>query len=147
MARLKTEKVRIENLRIYENNPRKNKKAVGAVVESITKFGMTNPILINTDNVILAGHTRLAALQKLGFEEADCIRITDLTEEEEKAFRIADNKVTEFSRWDGDLLEAEMREIGADDWELFGFKSKDLKAIMPAELCTCPKCGRQFARL
>lgn len=144
MAKIKTINKKIKDLIEYENNPRRNDKAVGAVVASIKKFGFTNPIIINADNVILAGHTRLKALKEKGATECEVIKLTHLTEEEEKAFRIADNRTADFSKWDGDLLDAEMEEIDADDWELFGFKFRDIKP--EKGMCTCPKCGKEFKK-
>lgn len=146
MARINTEKIKVADLIEYENNPRKNAKAVNAVMESIKKFGYTNPIIVNAENEILAGHTRLSALKELGADEVECIRLTHLSEQEEKAFRIADNRVSDFSEWDNDLLTAEMKEINAVDWELFGFKEKELLKLQPVEMCTCPKCGAVFAK-
>lgn len=144
MAKMKTITVQLDKLKEYENNPRRNDKAVGAVLASIKKFGFINPIIVNADNVILAGHTRLKALKEDGAKEAQVIRLSHMTEQEEKAFRIADNRVADFASWDGDLLEAEMEEIDADDWELFGFKFREIK---PGKgMCTCPKCGKEFKR-
>lgn len=147
MARLKTEKVLVTDLIEYENNPRRNDKAVSAVMESIRKFGYVNPIIVNHDNVILAGHTRLKALRQTGDEEVEVIRLSHLTEQEEKAFRMADNRASDFSTWDTDLLESEMKEIGADDWEKFGFSNKILSKLTEPNMCTCPKCGASFIRV
>ena len=139
---------KVKDLKRYEHNPRRNNdKAVNAVKESIKKFGFTNPIIINQDNVILAGHTRLGALEALGIEKVDCIIVDGLTEEGEKAFRIADNRVGELSSWDKDLLEAEIKTINAEDWENFGFKTRDLSFLEPPENCTCPKCGKIFQKV
>lgn len=147
MAKIKIEKIRVDDLKAYEMNPRRNEKAVDAVAESVRKFGFLNPIIINKDNVILAGHTRLAALKQLGTDEVDCVKVTHLSEQEEKAFRIADNRAAEFSSWDKDLLQSEMKSIEADDWEAFGFKAKDLDLLKPPQECTCPKCGKTFVRV
>ena len=144
MAKIKTKVYKIEELKEYPNNPRSNNKAVNAVMESVKSFGYVNPIIVNKDGVILAGHTRLKALKSLGAESVECIVITHLTEDEEKAFRIADNRAAEFSKWDSDLLVSEMKEIDANDWEKYGFKEKDLKKLLPPEMCKCPKCGRSF---
>lgn len=143
---MKVIKKKLSEIHEYEQNPRRNDKAVGAVFESIKKFGFRNPIIINREGVILAGHTRLAALRKSGAEEVECIEIGHLTEGQEKAFRIADNRVADFSAWDGDLLEAEMSDITADDWELFGFKEKEIKTRDKHKICTCPKCGASFEK-
>lgn len=147
MAKIKTEMIRVSDLLEYENNPRRNEKAVGAVLESIKKFGYINPIIINQDNVILAGHTRLKALKKNGTDEVEVIRLSHLTDQEEKAFRIADNRVADFSSWDGDLLELEMKGIAADDWEKFGFKKNILSKLSSPDMCTCPKCGASFIKV
>lgn len=147
MAQIKVKRVKVEDLKAYEQNPRRNSKAVGAVYESIKKFGFRNPIIINPDGVILAGNTRLEALQKAGIDEVDCIELNHLTKEQENAFRIADNRVADFSFWDKDLLEQEMMEIGADDWKLFGFKDKDLEFLKAPDQCTCPRCGKSFIKV
>lgn len=147
MAKIKIETVKLSDIREYANNPRKNKKAIGAVFESIKKFGYTNPILINADNVILAGHTRLEALRKSGALNAEVIRLTHLTPDQEKAFRIADNRTGEFSAWDNDLLEAGIKRINADDWEKFGFKAEFIANLKAPGTCKCPKCGKEFIKV
>lgn len=83
----------------YEKNPRNNAPAVDAVAASIKEFGFKVPIIIDKDNVIVAGHTRYKAATKLGFEEVPCIKADDLPEEQIKAFRLADNKVSELAEW------------------------------------------------
>lgn len=147
MAKIKLEKISVNDLVKYDANPRRNEKAISAVKESIKKFGYVNPIIVNSENIILCGHTRLSALREIGREEVECIRITHLSEQEEKAFRIADNRVAEFSTWDDDLLKEEMSAIDASDWENFGFKAKDVDKLKPPEQCTCPKCGKSFVKV
>ena len=98
----------------YENNPRVNNKAVNAVANSIKEFGMKNPIIIDRNNVVVAGHTRLSALQKLGIDEAPCVVAEDLTEEQIKAFRIADNSTAQLAEWDYDKLMSELETVGLD---------------------------------
>lgn len=148
MAKIKLEKIPVGDLVAYERNPRRNEKAISAVKESVRKFGYLNPIIVNADNVILCGHTRLEALLEIpGMDVVECIRLTHMSEQEEKAFRIADNRAAEYSKWDQDALAEEMAEISADDWERFGFKKKDLEKLKPPEECTCPKCGRKFIKL
>ena len=147
MAKIKIINKQIDDLKIYEDNPRKNEKAVKAVKASIKEFGITNPIIINADDVILAGHTRLKALTEMQMKEVPCIQVTHLSEDEERAFRIADNRVAEFSSWDQELLDEEMKEIKEEDWERFGFKKKELEGLMPPESCTCPKCGKTFIKV
>lgn len=81
----------------YENNPRNNDEAVNAVANSIKEFGFKVPIVITSDNTIIAGHTRLKASRLLGLDEVPCIIADDLTEEQIKAFRLADNKTAELA--------------------------------------------------
>ena len=106
----------------YENNPRDNSKAVNAVAESIREFGFKNPIIVDKDDVIVAGHTRLKAAKRLGLGEVPVIRADDLTEEQVKAYRLADNKTAELAGWDFILLDSELKQLGKIDMELFGFK-------------------------
>jgi len=111
----------------YVNNPRKNDKAVDVVAGSIQEFGFKNPIIVDKDNVIVAGHTRLLAARKLGLEEVPVIRVEDLTEQQIKAFRIADNKTAEFAEWDMELLALELE--GLDD--IFtGFNEVEIADIL-----------------
>ena len=98
----------IDDLREYENNPRINDNAVDAVAASIHAFGFKVPIIIDKNNVIVAGHTRLKAARKLGKKTVPCIVADDLNDDEIKAFRLADNKTAELAEWDYDLLYDEM---------------------------------------
>ena len=112
---------KIDEVIPYENNPRKNDEAVDYVAKSIKEFGFKVPIIIDKDNVIVTGHTRLKAAKKLGLTEVPCIMADDLSEEQIKAFRLADNKVSEFSEWDNKLLDKELENILNLDMEEFGF--------------------------
>ena len=105
----------------YEKNPRKNDDAVKYVAESIKQFGFKVPIVIDKNNVIVAGHTRYKASKKLGLKEVPCIVADDLTEEQIKAYRLADNKVAELAEWDFDLLGEELDGILNIDMCDFGF--------------------------
>lgn len=147
MAEIRLKKVGINDIREYENNPRNNDKAVQPVINSIKKFGYVSPIIVDEDGVILAGHTRIQALRSMGAEEVEVIVISGLTEEERKSYRIADNRTREFAGWDGNLLQVEMREINADDWEQFGFKENEVKKFKPDNMCKCPKCGQAFVKV
>ena len=109
----------------YEKNPRKNAKAVKYVAKSIEEFGFKQPIIIDSDNVVVCGHTRLMATKQLGIEEVPCIVADDLTDEQIKAFRLADNKVAEKADWDFDLLNEEIDDIFSLDMEDFGFEFID----------------------
>lgn len=120
--KLEIKNFKIEEIHPYENNPRFNKDAVSKVAASIKKFGFKNPILVDKDNVIIAGHTRLEAAKKLKLDEVPCIVAADLTEKQAKALRLADNKVAEFSTWDYLKLDQELAELGdAFDFKDFGF--------------------------
>ena len=110
----------IDELIPYENNPRINDNAVDKVAGSIKEFGFKNPIIIDKENVIIAGHTRLKAARKLGLEEVPTIKVEDLTDEQVKAYRLVDNKTGEFADWDFDVLTAELDGITMD-MEDFGF--------------------------
>lgn len=116
---------KVADLIPYEKNPRKNDKAVEYVANSIKEFGFKVPIIIDTNNVIVAGHTRLKGAKKLGLEEVPCIVADDLTEEQIKAFRLADNKVSELAEWNNDLLDEELSNIFDLDMKNFGFDIKN----------------------
>jgi DNA modification methylase len=123
---LKIEYIKTADLIPYANNPRKNDAAVDKVVESIREFGFKNPIIVDGNNEIIAGHTRLKAAEKLGMEEVPTIKAEDLTPEQVRAFRIADNKTHEFAEWDMDLLREEL-----DGINLFtGFDEDELREIL-----------------
>lgn len=112
---------KIGELKPYENNPRHNDMAVDAVAASIQQFGFKNPVIIDKDGVIVAGHTRYKAAKKLGITDIPCISADDLSDEQIKAFRLADNKTAELAEWDEDLLGKEMQGIINIDMRQFGF--------------------------
>ena len=105
----------------YANNPRLNDNAVDAVAASIKEFGFKVPIVVDRENVIINGHTRLKAAHKLGLKQVPCIVADDLTPEQVKAFRLADNKTSELAEWDMDKLDIELGEIPDIDISAFGF--------------------------
>lgn len=115
----------------YENNPRINDYAVKKVLESIKEYGFTNPILVDKDLVIIAGHTRREAAILAGLEKVPYIIKDDLTPEQVKAYRIADNKLAELSTWDEEALKAELFELQELDYplEVMGFTEMDLKDL------------------
>ena len=112
---------KVRDLIPYEKNPRNNTKAVKYVAKSIEEFGFKVPLVIDRDNVVVCGHTRLKASEQLGIEEVPCIVADDLTDEQIKAFRLADNKVSEQAEWDIGLLNEELDDILNVDMGDFGF--------------------------
>lgn len=118
---------KLGEVRPYEKNPRKNDEAVKYVAESIKQFGFKVPIVIDNAGVIVAGHTRWKAAKKLGLETVPCIVADDLTDEQIKAFRLADNKVAEKAEWDFDLLAGEMDELFDFDMSVFGFEELEIE--------------------
>lgn len=119
---MNVKEINIKDIRPYEKNPRKNNSAVAYVAESIKQFGFKVPIIIDKNNVIVAGHTRYKAAKKLGINTVPVIIADDLTDEQIKAFRLADNKVAEQAEWDIDLLNEELEEIFDIDMTDFGFE-------------------------
>ena len=106
----------------YANNPRKNDEAVAGVAASIKRFGFLIPMVIDRNGEIICGHTRYKAATQLGLKEVPCVIADELTEDEIKAFRLADNKVSEKAQWDMDLLPVELAGIMLP-MEDFGFES------------------------
>jgi DNA modification methylase len=127
MRQLKIEYLETDKLIPYINNPRINDNAVDAVAGSIAEFGFKNPIIVDRNNVIIAGHTRLLAARKLGLDQVPVIRAEDLTEKQVKAFRIADNKTAELSEWDDELLAMELE--GLEDM-FTGFSDGEIDALL-----------------
>ena len=150
---------KVADLQEYENNPRHNDGAVKFVAESIKEFGFKVPIIIDSNCVIIAGHTRKKAAEMLGIETVPCIVADDLSPEQIKAFRLADNKVSEFSSWDFGKLEDELAELSEMDMDFnmadFGFlKTEERHEDAPEEFDEygedietknrCPKCGWEW---
>lgn len=111
----------------YEKNPRRNDDAVQYVAESIRQFGFKVPIVLDSNNIVVAGHTRLKAAKNLGLKEVPCIIADDLTDEQIKAFRLADNKVSEAAEWDYDLLDLELDDLLDFDMTVFGFEFEEVE--------------------
>ncbi|GJQ27728.1 MAG: methyltransferase [Phycisphaerae bacterium] len=116
----------------YEKNPRINDAAVDAVAESIRRFGFRQPIVVDADGVIVCGHTRYRAAQKLGLAEVPVHVATDLTPEQIRAYRIADNKTAELAEWNLELLPIELAELkdAGIDWSLLGFDADELAVML-----------------
>lgn len=114
------EYINLQEIKPYENNPRRNDEAVEYVINSIKEFGFKNPILLDKNKVIIAGHTRYLASKELGLKEVPCIICNELSDDKVKALRLADNKVSEFASWDFNLLDDELENIDID-MSNFGF--------------------------
>ena len=114
------------------NNPRNNENAVDKVASSIAEFGFKNPIIIDKNNVVINGHTRLLASKKLGLKEVPVIKADDLTEAQVKAFRIADNKTSEYAEWNGELLKLELEQLEGMNFDLecTGFDMDDIEQML-----------------
>lgn len=125
----------ITELKPYEKNPRINDDAVQYVANSIDQFGFKAPIVIDSDHVIVAGHTRLKAAEQLGMKTVPCIIANDLSPDQIKAFRLADNKTAEFAQWDQELLLSELMELQTADFEMmpFGFINESEPSIYDLE--------------
>ena len=121
---MKVQTVPIENIQPYEHNPRNNKDAVEKVAESIKEFGWQQPIVIDKNGIIIAGHTRYKAAQMLGYTEVPVVCAEDLTEAQVKAYRLADNKTAGFSTWDMELLELELEDLQTLSFEIVSGKIK-----------------------
>jgi len=131
----------VSKLKPYERNPRINKKAVDAVAKSIQRVGNNDPIEVNEKYVILCGHTRKLALEKLGIKTTDILVLSGLTEKQQKEYRITNNKTGELAEWDFEILEAD---FSADDLIEFGFDIKDLTQpeVIEDEAPPVPKKAR-----
>lgn len=125
---MEIQELRLDELKPYERNPRDNDGAVDAVAASIKEFGFKVPIVIDRDHVIIAGHTRFKAAKKLGLASVPCILADDLTDEQVRAYRLADNKVAELAGWDFQLLDDELCKIMDINMEQFGFEMPEPEA-------------------
>jgi ParB-like chromosome segregation protein Spo0J len=149
----------------YEQNPRLNDHAVDAMARSIREFGFRQPIVVDGEGVIVVGHTRYKAAQRLGLEKVPVHVVNDLTPEQIKAYRIADNKIAELSDWNYDLLPIELADLQSASFnlELIGFDKNELNMLLNLESSNfvpasegdqsrldqkksirCPHCGQEF---
>lgn len=114
--------LKIDEIKPYENNPRNNLDAIDATANSIKKFGWQQPIVVDKDMVIIAGHTRYLAAKKLGCDTVPVVVASNLSDEQVKAYRLADNKTGELAEWDFKLLDTELQDILDIDMSDFGFE-------------------------
>ncbi|MBL9149401.1 MAG: ParB N-terminal domain-containing protein [Phycisphaerae bacterium] len=127
--------IAISEVKPYEKNPRVNDNAVDAVAASIRDYGFRQPIVVDTNNVVIVGHTRLKAAIKLGLKHVP-VHVADMTAEKAKAYRLADNQLATLATWDQELLPIELAEIRDLGIELasLGFDADDLAKIFAADL-------------
>ena len=146
-----------KEIKPYENNPRNNNEAVEKVAVSITDYGFRVPIIIDSNNVIVAGHTRYKAALKIGCESVPCIVIDDLTPEQIRAYRLIDNKTAEYSSWDFEMLEKELKSLDIDISEFEfpdlgetldisddDFYTDETVKNVKVKSIKCPHCGETF---
>jgi ParB-like chromosome segregation protein Spo0J len=166
---LKIEQRAIEALIPYARNSRTHSDGqVAQIAASIREFGFTNPVLIDADGGIIAGHGRVLGARKLGLSEVPCIRLSHLTDAQKRAYVIADNKLALNAGWDDEMLALELGELHAADFDmaLLGFDAGELSSAMNLDSlieqdapessskeidpddykmgCKCPKCGFEF---
>lgn len=132
MERLEIEYFPVSDIQIYENNPRKNDKAVDIVIKSIKEYGWRVPIILGKGNTIIGGHTRLKAAIKMGLTEVPVVWADDLSEKQQKGLRIMDNKSVEYANWDIDLLKTELTDLknAGFDLDLTGFSEVELSKFI-----------------
>ena len=156
--------VPISDLTPYERNPRKNDEAVKKVAVSLEQFGLVkNSVVVDEDMVLITGHTTLKAMQSLGWKTCPAVtQVYGLTEEEKRAYRIADNKLGELAEWDLELLALEFEDLMDMEFDLSltGFSDTEIDFRFPeipdsepeydesiaddVETVTCPKCNHEF---
>ena len=147
--------VKISDIVPYTNNPRRNEHAVEYVKNSIKEFGFRIPMVLDKNSVIVCGHTRFMAAQELGMTEVPCTYAEDLTDEQIKAFRLADNKTAEIAGWDFEMLGEELEGLDMDmsqfgfDLDLSTDSLDDIFADAPEKpkepkKVQCPHCGEWF---
>jgi ParB-like chromosome segregation protein Spo0J len=127
---MKVQQIKIDKLIPYENNPRVNEFAVDAVMESIKRFGFRNPILVDKDMVIIAGHTRLWAARMLNLDSVPVHIAKDLDEDQVRQLRIADNKTAELAEWDDQKLADEIRQILEHEESIPGFTDEEIENLI-----------------
>ncbi len=164
---MQIEYLNIDEVIPYENNPRNNDgEAVDRVATSIKEYGFKSPIIVDKDNVIIAGHTRYKAAKKLNLDTVPVIKANDLTPAQIRAYRLADNRTSEYATWNNELLSIELEELqdldfdleltGFEEWELDNllnpvsdndlqdfFVDKEEKKKEPKKI-KCPHCGEEF---
>tara|TARA_R110000744_G_scaffold5660_1_gene20090 strand:+ start:753 stop:1256 length:504 start_codon:yes stop_codon:yes gene_type:complete len=155
----------IDEIKPYKDNPRVNKDAITVVKNSLSKFGWQQPLVLDKNNEIVVGHTRYYAAIELGMKKIPCLIADDLNDEKIKAYRIMDNKSSEYASWNYGLLTKEMQDIlesGGLDLTFTGFSNNEIDNMIDdinveledessvarmdeLNLITCPDCGHKFS--
>lgn len=157
---IKVELVPIQSVIPYETNPKKHTQTqIDRIANSISEFGMNQPIVIDENNVLLVGHGRLEAIKKLGKTAIPAIKISHLTKSQKKAWRILDNKLAQESDWDFESLQSEIKMLAEEhynieEWGLDEFVEPEFETSSEEEqsslderaLIQCPECGHEFAK-
>jgi ParB-like chromosome segregation protein Spo0J len=157
--------VSIDSLKAYGKNARTHSEAqIAQIMDSLREFGWTNPVLISSKSVLIAGHARLEAARRLGMKEIPCIILDGLTDAQRRAYVIADNKLALNAGWNEDLLREEFLELKSMefDMDLLGFDPEEMADITlgrdvnqpeydesaadDVEMITCPECGKSFPK-
>lgn len=142
--------LKIKDLKLNDKNPRKNDEAVSVVAKSIEKYGFKNPLIVDKNNIVYCGNTRLKAAKKLKLDKVPCIIADDLTEEQIREYALLDNKTNEIALWDFDLLGEELAKLDLSDFDLdwgitepLDFEDEEESEVSAVEkkLCRCPMCG------
>ena len=158
---MEIKKIKLADIKPYENNARINDDAVDYVVKSIEQCEYIAPIILDENNVILAGHTRYKALKKLGYDEAECVIKEGLSDDQKRKYRLLDNKTTEFADWDFDILQSELDGLDFDDldidWGIPDLELNETSDYIPEQEdvdidnyesnrkeVECPSCGFKF---
>lgn len=138
-ARIAVEYIDITDIHPYEWNPRDNSEAIPVVAESIKKFGFLVPVVIDANNVLVTGHTRVEAVKFLGWTEIPAIRATNLTPEQINAYRLVDNKVAEKADWNYELLAGEITKLGDSgiDLVMLGWSQEELDCLSEVVAADC----------
>ena len=133
---MKVKQTPIDDVIPYARNPRKNGDAIAKVAASLKEFGWQQPIVVDSEMVVIAGHTRLAAARKLGMEKVPVVIADGLTPSQVKAYRLADNRVSQEAQWDDELLSVELEELLADGYNLSetGFDEDELASLLAQEI-------------
>ena len=122
----------LSNIKPYKNNPRRSVKTIAKIVTSIKEFGFKQPLVLDKEGVIIVGHSRYLAAKELGLETVPCVIAKELTPQQIRAYRIADNRIAQDGEWDTDLLAIELSEINNSDFDFTktGFTQAELESLI-----------------